>query len=129
MWTAQSLELSKEQLFITSGGMGAMGFALPAAIGATIASNNSNTVVIAGDGGFQVNIQELQTIVSNKLPIKIIVLNNNCLGMIRQFQDSYFGSRYQSTYWGYSSPDFEKIGKAYGIDSISIKMKMKLKML
>lgn len=121
MWTAQSLELSKEQLFITSGGMGAMGFALPAAIGATIASNNSNTVVIAGDGGFQVNIQELQTIVSNKLPIKIIVLNNNCLGMIRQFQDSYFGSRYQSTYWGYSSPDFEKIGKAYGIDSISIK--------
>ncbi|OGU29011.1 MAG: acetolactate synthase [Ignavibacteria bacterium GWA2_35_9] len=120
MWAAQSLELSKEQLFITSGGMGAMGFGLPAAIGAAIASNNSSTVVIAGDGGFQVNIQELQTIVSNKLPIKIIVLNNNCLGMIRQFQDSYFDSRYQSTYWGYGSPDFEKVGKAYGIDSKTI---------
>lgn len=121
MWAAQSLELSKEQLFITSGGMGAMGFALPAAIGATLASNNSSTVVIAGDGGFQVNIQELQTVVRNKLPIKIIILNNKCLGMIRQFQDSYFDSRYQSTYWGYSAPDFEQVGIAYGIDSISIK--------
>ncbi|HEY5535100.1 MAG TPA: thiamine pyrophosphate-binding protein [Ignavibacteria bacterium] len=120
MWAAQSLELSAKQLFITSGGMGAMGFALPAAIGAAIASNNSSTVIIAGDGGFQVNIQELQTVVRNKLPIKIIILNNKCLGMIRQFQDSYFESRYQSTYWGYSAPDFEQVAKSYEIDSISI---------
>ena len=120
MWTAQSLELSKEQLFITSGGMGAMGFGLPAAIGACL-TNKSFTLVIAGDGGFQVNIQELQTVARNKLPIKIIILNNKCLGMIRQFQDSYFESRYQSTYWGYSAPDFEQVAKAYGIDSASIK--------
>jgi len=121
MWAAQSLELCNRQEFITSGGMGAMGFGLPAAIGAAIAGNNSNTVLIAGDGGFQVNIQELQTLVRNKLPIKIIILNNNCLGMIRQFQDSYFQSRYQSTYWGYNAPDFEKVAVAYGMEAASIK--------
>ena len=73
---------------------------------------------------FKLPIFKLVTITltksGNKLPIKIIVLNNNCLGMIRQFQDSYFDSRYQSTYWGYGSPDFEKVGKAYGIDSKTI---------
>lgn len=77
-------------------------------------------VVIAGDGGFQLNIQELQTIVRNKLPIKMIVLNNNSLGMIRQFQDNYFEGRYQSTCWGYSAPDFAAIGSAYGIRNKTI---------
>lgn len=119
MWTAQSLELGKGQAYITSGGMGAMGFALPASIGAAIATNKSATV-ISGDGGMQLNIQELQTIVRNKLPIKIIVLNNKSLGMIRQFQDSYFDSKHQSTVWGYSAPDFESIAKAYGIDALTI---------
>ncbi len=120
MWAAQSLEISDEQLFLTSGGMGAMGFALPAAIGACIALNKKPVVVIAGDGCIQINIQELQTIVRNNLPIKIVVLNNRALGMIRQFQDSYFESRYQSTYWGYSAPDFEKIALAYGIAARTI---------
>ncbi|RZL49855.1 MAG: thiamine pyrophosphate-binding protein [Pedobacter sp.] len=120
MWAAQSLEISEEQLFLTSGGMGAMGFALPAAIGACIALNKKPVVVIAGDGCIQINIQELQTIVRNNLPIKIVVLNNRALGMIRQFQDSYFESRYQSTYWGYSAPDFEKIALAYGIAARTI---------
>jgi acetolactate synthase-1/2/3 large subunit len=68
----------------------------------------------------QINIQEMQTIVRNNLPIKIIVLNNKSLGMIRQFQDSYFDSRYQSTYWGYSAPDFAQVSLAYGIDSKTI---------
>ena len=68
----------------------------------------------------QLNIQELQTIVRNKLPLKIIVMNNQTLGMIRQFQDSYFESRYQSTYWGYDAPDFQKISMAYGIESMTI---------
>jgi acetolactate synthase-1/2/3 large subunit len=68
----------------------------------------------------QINIQELQTIVRNKLPVKIIVLNNETLGMIRQFQDSYFESRYQSTYWGYDAPDFAKVSIAYGIDAKTI---------
>jgi acetolactate synthase-1/2/3 large subunit len=113
MWAAQSLELTADQRFLTSGGMGAMGFALPAAIGATLAIGAS--VVIAGDGGFQLNIQELQTIARNRLPIKIVILNNRCHGMVRQFQESYFKGRYQSTLWGYDAPDFCAVAAAYGI--------------
>ncbi len=120
MWTAQSLETNKDQVFLTSAGMGAMGFALPAAIGACLALHNEPVVPVIGDGCMQLNIQELQTIVRNKLPIKIIVLNNQNLGMIRQFQDSYFEGRYQSTWWGYSAPDFEKIANAYGINAKTI---------
>lgn len=120
MWAAQSLEIARDQQFYTSAGMGAMGFALPASIGASLALNRQPVVVIIGDGCMQLNIQELQTIVRNKLPVKIVVLNNQNLGMIRQFQDSYFESRYQSTYWGYTAPDFEKIAMAYGINSKTI---------
>lgn len=120
MWAAQSLELDKNQLFLTSGGMGAMGFALPASIGACFAVNKAPVIAIIGDGCMQINIQELQTIHRNSLPIKIIVINNNTLGMIRQFQDSYFNSRYQSTSWGYSAPNFEAISNAYGIEAKTI---------
>jgi acetolactate synthase-1/2/3 large subunit len=120
MWAAQSIEVREGQLFITSGGMGSMGFALPASIGASLACSRKPVLVIIGDGCMQLNIQELQTIVRNKLPVKIIVMNNENLGMIRQFQDSYFESRYQSTYWGYTAPDFEKIAIAYGINSKTI---------
>lgn len=118
MWAAQSLDLGPDQRFLTSGGMGAMGFALPAAIGAAIAGGP--VVVIAGDGGFQLNIQELQTVARNKLPLKIIVLNNHCHGMVRQFQESYFSGRYQSTLWGYNTPSFVEIAKAYGIAASSV---------
>ena len=120
MWAAQSLEIYKNQRFFTSGGMGAMGFALPASIGATMGMDKKSVVVITGDGSLQINIQELQTIRRNNLPIKIIVLNNQSLGMIRQFQDNYFEGRYQSTYLGYSAPDFEKVASAYGIESETI---------
>ena len=97
-----------------------MGYSLPASIGASISLGVRPIVSISGDGGFQINIQELQTIKRNNLPIKIIILNNHSLGMIRQFQDAYFNSCYQSTVWGYNSPDFEKIGEAYGIESRSV---------
>ena len=120
MWTAQSIELNENQTFITSGGMGAMGFALPAAIGVSFGYKKAPVVCIAGDGGIQLNIQELQTIVRNELPVKIVVLNNRCLGMIRQFQDSYFQGRYQSTFWGYNAPDFTAIAKAYTINSFNV---------
>lgn len=120
MWAAQSLRLSKDTMFLTSGGMGAMGFALPAAIGACFALPKWPIVAIIGDGSMQINIQELQTIKRNNLPVKIIVFNNNSLGMIRQFQDAYFESRYHSTMVGYSAPDFSKISKAYGIASRTI---------
>lgn len=115
MWAAQSLELVAHQRFITSGGMGAMGYALPAAIGATYASERNPVVMIAGDGGFQLNIQELQTIIKHQLPIKMVVLNNAAHGMVRQFQQNYFDSRYQSTVWGYDAPNFEAVAAAYGI--------------
>lgn len=120
MWAAQSLELITGQRFLTSGGMGSMGFGLPAAIGVAFAVSPKPVVVIAGDGGFQSNIHELQTVVRNQLPLKIIVLNNHCHGMVRQFQENYFEGRYQSTFWGYSAPDFAAIGTAYGITSKTI---------
>lgn len=120
MWAAQSLELGCNQRFLTSGGMGAMGFALPSGVGAAIASPQRPVVVIAGDGGFQTNIHELQTVVRNQLPIKIVVLNNRCHGMVRQFQQSYFENRYQSTLWGYDAPDFERVAQAYGIQAGSV---------
>ena len=120
MWAAQSLELSSEQFFMTSGGMGAMGFSLPAAVGASLSIMKKPVVVIVGDGAFQVNIQELQTVIRNKIPLKIIILNNQSLGMITQFQDSYFESRYQSTYWGYRAPNFVGIANSYGLSARSV---------
>ncbi|HEY4900956.1 MAG TPA: thiamine pyrophosphate-binding protein [Terriglobales bacterium] len=114
MWAAQSIDVCQDQRFLTSGGMGSMGFALPAAIGAAV-STDRPVVLVAGDGGFQCNIQELQTVVRNCLPVKMVVINNLCHGMVRQFQESYFDARYQSTLWGYSAPDFERVACGYGI--------------
>ena len=118
--SAQSLELGPEQRFLTSGGMGSMGFGLPAGIGAALSGKKGPVVVIAGDGGFQCNIQELQTIVRMNLPLKVVILNNQCHGMVRQFQESYFEARYQSTFWGYSAPDFARVATAYGIESMTL---------
>lgn len=119
MWAAQSAELNADQRFLTSGGMGSMGFALPAAIGAAISQGRAS-VVFAGDGGFQCNIQELQTVARNRLPVKIVIINNGCHGMVRQFQESYFDARYQSTVWGYDAPDFAAVAAAYGIPSRTV---------
>ncbi len=126
MWSAQSLEIGSDQRFLTSGGMGSMGFALPAAIGAAFASQQP-VVVIAGDGGFQCNIQELQTIVRNQLPMKLVVINNRTHGMVRQFQQSYFHERYQSTLWGYDTPDFTRVAQAYGIKAQTITQEVEVK--
>lgn len=120
MWAAQSLEIQPYQRFLSSGGMGSMGYSLPAAIGAAFAEKNAPVLCISGDGGFLVNIQELQTIRRNNLPVKMVILNNHSLGMIRQFQDAYFDSCYQSTVWGYDTPDFKKISEAFGIEAYSI---------
>ena len=120
MWAAQSFRLKKGQRMLISGGMGAMGFSLPAAMGAAFASPGQNVIAIAGDGGIQVNIQDLDTIVQHQLPVKIVVFNNGCLGMVRQFQDMYFEGRRQSTVDGYNCPDLVKIAEAYGIPSSSV---------
>lgn len=117
MWASQSFKLSRHQRLLNSGGMGAMGFALPAAIGATLATGDK-TLVIAGDGGFQLNIQELDTIVRLDLPIKIVIMNNSSLGMVRQFQDLYFEGRQQSTV--NPNPSFIDIAKAYAIPAFQM---------
>lgn len=121
MWVASSFVLHKNQELIFSGAHGAMGFSLPAAIGAYYASGK-NVLCFAGDGGFQMNMQELQFVSRERLPIKIFVLNNNSLGMIAQVQDDYFCGRRIGTdpLGGFSSPDFSEISKAYGIRSFSV---------
>jgi acetolactate synthase-1/2/3 large subunit len=78
------------------------------------------TVMIAGDGGFQLNLQELQTVAQHRVPVKMVILNNRCHGMVRQFQESYFEQRYASTMWGYSAPDFERVAHAYGIAAATV---------
>jgi acetolactate synthase I/II/III large subunit len=120
MWVAQTLEVKAQQRLLLSGGMGAMGFALPAAIGAAIATGK-RVVVIAGDGGIQMNIQELEILKRRNLNIKIVVMNNFNLGMVRQFQEIYFDKRCPSTVTDYSVPDLAAIATAYGIRGTTIK--------
>lgn len=120
MWAAQSIETDPDQHFLTSGGMGSMGFSLPAAVGTAFSLPGRTIMQITGDGGMQMNIQELQTVVHHQLPIKMIVFNNQSYGMVRQFQQSYFHDRFASTDWGYSAPDFVRVASAYGIRATAI---------
>ena len=121
VWISQSFSVKKNQRILYSGGHGSMGYSLPASIGAFY-STNQNIYCFTGDGGLQINIQELQFISREKLPIKIIVLNNNSLGMIRHFQEMYFNSNFAQTVEnkGYSAPDFVEIAKAYKIKAVQI---------
>lgn len=121
IWAAQSLEIKRNQRFLTQGGMASMGSALSMAIGASFANPSKTIVVITGDGGFQLNLQELQTIYHHRLPIKIVLLNNSCYGMVRQFQKQYFNNRCQSTVEGYSAPDFHDIVSAYKISACTVR--------
>ena len=121
VWVAQSFEMKPGQRILFSGGHGAMGYSLPAAIGCCLAEKGT-VYSFNGDGGIQMNIQELQTIAREKLPIKIVLYNNNALGMIRHFQEMYFEDNYYQTVpdGGYSNPDFQKIAEAYGIEYFCI---------
>jgi len=116
MWAAQNLRILPNQAVHYSGGMGAMGFALPTALGVAIQSQHK-VVVITGDGSLQINIQELDTLSRLNLDMTIIVMNNAVLGMVKNFQDMYFDGRDQSTKKGYSSPSFMDIAAAYGIEA------------
>ncbi|MFH1800841.1 MAG: thiamine pyrophosphate-binding protein [Candidatus Omnitrophota bacterium] len=120
MWSAQSLVLKEGDRILYSGGLGTMGYAIPAAIGAAFAAPERQVVVVAGDGGFQMSIPELQTIYEFKLPIKMVVMNNGILGLMKNFQDENFNGRYPATVTGYSVPDVVKIAQAYGLASTSI---------
>lgn len=121
MWSAQSWKTKPGQRLLFSGGMGAMGFSLPVAIGAWYPEKQNNLFVITGDGGLQINIQELETVARNKIPLKLFVLNNKSLGMVREFQDLYFKGNHQSTVEGYGCPDLKKIAFAYGLSYVNVK--------
>ncbi len=113
MWAAQRFFPKKSRKFLTSGGLGTMGFSLPTAIGATFSGHRVWS--ISGDGGFQMNSQELATIAQDNLPVKIIILNNSFLGMVRQWQELFYDKNYVDT--PLKNPDFVKLGDAYGIPS------------
>lgn len=119
-WCAQSWRVKENQRLLFSGGMGAMGFALPAAIGAWFADRQNGVIVISGDGGIQINLQELETVRRNGVPLKLFVMNNKSLGMVREFQDIYLNKNYQSTVKGYGHPDFKLLAAAYGMEYASI---------
>ncbi|WP_299880863.1 thiamine pyrophosphate-binding protein [uncultured Cocleimonas sp.] len=126
MLVAQSLKPKAKQRVLFSGGFGSMGFALPAAIGATLATGK-RAIVITGDGGFQMNIQELEIIKRRKLPIKIFVINNESLHMVKLRQDAYLEGNSVGSINDYSVPNFKKIGKAYGIKSHQVTELEKIK--
>lgn len=126
MWAIQSIEACKNRRIYSGGGNSPMGYSFPAAIGASLATGKPAVCTI-GDGGFQMNVQDLQTVVHYKIPVKIFIINNHEYGIIKQFQDFYFGSRYEATGRGYSVPDFIKIADAYGLKTVSINKHAELK--
>jgi acetolactate synthase-1/2/3 large subunit len=113
MWAAQFYKYDKPRTLLTSGGLGTMGYGFPAAIGAQLAHPNKLVIDIAGDGSIQMNIQELATAVINKLPVKVAILNNHYLGMVRQWQELFFNERYSYSHLEVV-PDFVKVAEAYG---------------
>jgi len=120
MWAAQFFRYTKPRTIISSGGLGTMGYGFPAAIGAQIGRPEAIVFDIAGDGSIQMNIQELATAVENKLPVKVAILNNCCLGMVRQWQELFYKRRYSHTCFGSSSPDFVKLAESYGAAGIRV---------
>lgn len=127
MWSAQELKIREGQRFLTSSGLGSMGFAIPAGVGAHFACPSHPVVAIVGDGGFQMSIPELETIAHNNIPLKIIVVNNNILGLMWHFQNENFKEGHPATEDGYSCPDVQKIAKAYGLASMRIEDNIKTK--
>ena len=122
MWAAQYIEFKRPGTIISSGGSGTMGYGLPAAIGAKIAKPKEKVVLVVGDGGFQMTYQELMLIKQYNLPIKIVLLDNSFLGMVRQWQELFNAGRYSFVDLSVN-PNFEKIGEAYGIKTVRIEHK------
>jgi acetolactate synthase I/II/III large subunit len=120
MFAARLFPTSRPRTWISSGGLGTMGFGLPAAIGAAFARPGETVVCVAGDGSIQMNIQELATIYKHQLPIVIAILNNGMLGMVRQWQEMFHAERYSEVYLADSNPDFAKLAEAYGIEGHNV---------
>ena len=125
MWTAQHMRFNHPQNFITSSGLGTMGFGLPAAIGAQMARPNDCVICVSGDGSFMMNVQELTTIKRKKLPIKIVLIDNQRLGMVRQWQELFFNERYSETNLS-DNPDFLMLAKAFEIPGETITKKSEI---
>ena len=119
MWIAQHYKFVYPRSHLTSGGLGTMGFSVPASIGAAFGIKDRPIISISGDGGFQMNIQELITAVAYKLPIKFIVINNSFLGMVRQWQELFHAEKYSFTDLSKSNPDFRKVAEAFGLAAFS----------
>ncbi|MCD5390763.1 biosynthetic-type acetolactate synthase large subunit [candidate division NPL-UPA2 bacterium] len=126
MWASQFYQYTKPRTLISSGGLGTMGYGFPAAIGAQIGCPESIVFDIAGDGSFQMNIQELATAVINKIPVKVAILNNGYLGMVRQWQELFYKKRYSHTSLA-GGPDFVKVAEAYGAVGIRVQKKEKVR--
>lgn len=137
LWTTQYLELSAQKRLLTSGGLGTMGYGLPAAIGAQLGMPDRHVLAICGDGGVQMNIQELATAVVYELPVILCILNNGYLGNVRQWQELFFGKRYSGTCLRYRkscpsacsqpsgrcpayTPDFIRLAESYGAKAIRV---------
>ncbi|MCR4880640.1 MAG: biosynthetic-type acetolactate synthase large subunit [bacterium] len=118
MWTAQLYKFNKPRQFLTSGGLGTMGFGFPAAVGAAVAKKDKVVIDIAGDGSIQMNIQELMTCVDYNLNVKVFIINNGYLGMVRQWQEKMYNKHYSQTH--ISSPDYVKLAEAYGALGIRV---------
>jgi len=123
MWAAQFYKFAKPRTILSSGGLGTMGYGFPAAIGAQLGRPEATVFDIAGDGSIQMNIQELATAVANKLPVKVAILNNCYLGMVRQWQELFYGRRYSYTCLNGTEPDFVKLAEAYGAVGMRITKK------
>lgn len=126
MFTAQFFKFDKPRSWINSGGLGTMGVGLPFAIGAALARPGETVIDFDGDGSFQMTLQELATLKKNHLPVKIVILNNGFLGMVRQWQDLFHAKRYSEVYLADSNPDFAKLAEAYGIKGLTLSDKAKL---
>lgn len=114
MWVAQYFHFEKSRSLISSGGLGTMGFGFPAAIGAQMAHPERTVIAVTGDGGFQMNAQELAVIAIHNIPVKVAIINNLCLGMVRQWQELFYENRYSHIDLS-GSPDFVKLAEAYGV--------------
>ncbi|MFA7294361.1 MAG: thiamine pyrophosphate-dependent enzyme, partial [Candidatus Omnitrophota bacterium] len=125
MWAAQWYNYARPRTFISSGGLGTMGFGFPAAIGAKLGNPEKTVFNIAGDGSIQMNIQELATCVENKINVKVAILNNGYLGMVRQWQELFYKRRY--SYTPITSPDFVRLAESYGAVGIRVTKKEEVK--
>tara|TARA_B100000497_G_scaffold127030_1_gene167550 strand:- start:4651 stop:6375 length:1725 start_codon:yes stop_codon:yes gene_type:complete len=125
MWAAQFIKTSPRK-WITSAGLGTMGYGLPAAVGAQVAHPNSQVICISGDSSFQMNLQELGTVAQYGLPIKIIIINNRWQGMVRQWQQAFYGERYSHSNMEKGAPNFVQLAEAWGIKAVAIKSRKDL---